>query len=236
MVGTRLKRPALWARSPQRSEKFLRNPGRALCEAAVLLAVVVLAAIFIPAGPLSLDSRWSELMQDIQTPILKHLALVFNALGKGVWRGLTLAGVGLLLVTARRWAALIAFAVAESLTPLLGNLLKALVTRPRPAGAMLTPHGSSFPSGHAAYAGATAVALVLLFSKPDRKRALWWALAAVITAGMAWSRTYLQVHWLTDVFAGSLLGIAVTLASFATTQMLLERRRMATSGEASQDE
>ena len=198
----------------------------------MLLAVVVLAAIFIPEGPLTLDRRWSELMQDIQTPILKHLALVFNALGKGVWRGLTLAGVGLLLVAARRWAALITFAVTESLTPLLGNLLKALVTRPRPAGAMLTPHGSSFPSGHAAYAGATTVALVLLFSKPDRKRPRWWALAAVITAGMAWSRTYLQVHWLTDVLAGSLLGIAVAFASFATTQMLLERRRMATSGEA----
>ena len=61
----------------------------------MLLALVVLLAVFIPAGPLSLDSRWSELMQDIQTPILKHLALVFNALGQGFWRGLTLAGVGL---------------------------------------------------------------------------------------------------------------------------------------------
>jgi membrane-associated phospholipid phosphatase len=187
--------------------------------------VVLLLALFIPAGPLSLDSRWSELMQDIQTPILHHLALVFNALGRGLWRGLTLAGVGLVLLVARRWAALISFAVAESLTPLLSNLLKALVTRPRPAGAMLTPHGSSFPSGHAAYAGATAVALVLLFSRPGRKRPLWWALAAVITAGMAWSRTYLQVHWLSDVFAGSLLGIAVALGSFAAAQILLERRR-----------
>jgi undecaprenyl-diphosphatase len=211
---------------------FLRQPRRALVEAAVLLAVVVLLALFIPAGPLTLDSRWSELMQDIQTPILKHLALVFNALGKGVWRGLTLAGVGLVLLVARRWAALITFAVAESLTPLLGNLLKALVTRPRPAGAALTARGSSFPSGHAAYAGATTVALVLLFSKPDPKRARWWALAAVITAGMAWSRTYLQVHWLTDVFAGSLLGIAIAFASFATTQMLLERRRKASPEEA----
>jgi membrane-associated phospholipid phosphatase len=234
LVGTRLNRLAAWARLPQRSEKFLRDPRRALIEAAVLLAVLVLLAIFIPAGPLSLDSRWSELMQDIQTPILKHLALVFNALGKGVWRGLTLAGVGLVLVAARRWAALIAFAVAETLTPLLGNLFKALVTRPRPAGAMLTPHGSSFPSGHAAYAGATVVALVLLFSKPDRKRPRWWALAAVITAGMAWSRTYLQVHWLTDVLAGSLLGVAVAFASFATTQILLERRSTTTGKRPSQ--
>ncbi len=46
----------------------------------------------------------------------------------------------------------------------------------------------------------------------------------MIIAGMAWSRTYLQVHWLTDALAGSLLGIALTLACFATAQILLERR------------
>jgi undecaprenyl-diphosphatase len=190
----------------------------------VLLAIVVLLALFIPVGPLTLDSHWSELMQDIQTPILKHLALVFNALGHGFWRGLTLTAVALVLFVARRPAALLSFAVTETVTPLLGNLVKTLVTRPRPPGAMLNPHGTSFPSAHAAYGGATAVALVLLFSKPNRKRPLWWTLAALITAGMAWSRTYLQVHWLTDALAGALLGIALALASFATTQILLERR------------
>ena len=50
----------------------------------MLPTIVVLLAVFIPAGPLTLDSHWSELMQDIQAPILKHLALVFNALGHGL--------------------------------------------------------------------------------------------------------------------------------------------------------
>ena len=31
---------------------------------------------------------------------------------------------------------------------------------------------------------------------------------------MAWSRTYLQLHWLTDVAAGGLLGTGVTLVAF----------------------
>jgi undecaprenyl-diphosphatase len=189
----------------------------------VLLAFLVLLAVFIPTGPLRLDSRWSELMLDMQTPILKQVALVFNALGRGVLRGLTLAGIGLVLLVVRRWAALISFAVAETLTPVISNQFKDRVARPRPPDAALTSHGSSFPSGHAAYAGATTVALVLLFSQPSRSRRLWWALAALITAGMAWSRTYLQVHWLSDVFAGALLGIAITFACFATTQLLLER-------------
>ncbi len=88
---------------------------------------------------------------------------------------------------------------------------------------MLNPHGSSFPSGHAAYASATAIALVLLFSRPGPKRPLWYALAALATAAMVWSRTYLQVHWLSDALAGAILGLAVTLASFGVVQITLAR-------------
>ena len=42
---------------------------------------------------------------------------------------------------------------------------------------------------------------------------------------MAWSRTYLQVHWLLDVIAGSLLGSGVTLLVFAGLQLIAPGRR-----------
>ena len=215
--------PTLSTRLLERREEFFAHPARAVGWASALLALVVMAAFLVPTGPLALDSHWSELMQDIQTPFLKHLALVFDALGRGVWRGVTIAAIGIVLLVARRWVALIAFALTEALTPLLGNVIKALVDRPRPPGAMLSPHGSSFPSGHAAYAGATAAALVLLFSGPGPRRTLWYALAALVTAGMVWSRTYLQVHWLSDAVAGATLGLAVTLAAFGTVQLALVR-------------
>ena len=213
-------RSGVW---PPPDEEFLAQPGWAVGWASLLLALVALVAFLIPAGPLALDSQWSELMEDIESSFLTHVALVFNALGHGVWRALTIAGIGVALLVARRWAGLIAFALTEALTPLLVNVIKLTVGRERPPGQMLEAHGSSFPSGHAAYSGATAVAFVLLFSRPGPRRHWWFIAAAVVTALMVWSRTYLQVHWLSDAVAGATLGIAVTLLCFAGVQIVLGR-------------
>jgi membrane-associated phospholipid phosphatase len=185
--------------------------------------VVALLATVIPTEPLDLDSRWSEAMLDSQTELLTRVALAFNWLGRGVGETLTLAAIGAALVLRRRWAALLAFALAEAVAVLLSSLLKAVVDRARPPGGLVDPVGSSFPSGHATYGAVTCVALVLLFSGPGRSRLWWWALAGVGAAGMAWSRTYLQVHWLSDVVAGALLGCGVALAVFGGTQDRLER-------------
>jgi undecaprenyl-diphosphatase len=189
-----------------------------------LILLVALVGARIPARPLAIDQSWSEWMSDIQGAALHHLALVFNWLGRGLGRALTLAAIGVALALTRRWWALIAFAAAEALTPIATNLLKHLVDRPRPLDAMLHATGSSFPSGHASYAGATAVALVLLFTLPGSRRLLlWWSLAALAIVGMAWSRSYLQVHWLSDAVAGALLGIGITLACFASVQTIGSR-------------
>jgi membrane-associated phospholipid phosphatase len=199
-------------------ESFLAHPAHALWAGGGMLALVVVIAILVPEGPLGVDRSWAEAMHHLETPLLTDLALALNWLGRGLGRALGLTLVGLLLLRRRRWLALAAFAVAESLTPLLSVLLKALIDRSRPPDGLVDAVGSSFPSGHAAYAGATCVALVLLFTTPGTRRRLWWALASLGVVGMAWSRTYLQVHWLTDVIAGSLLGAGVSLLVFAVAQ------------------
>ena len=113
----------------------------------------------------------------------------------------------------------------QCLTPLISSVFKALVDRPRPPDGLLHPVDSSFPSGHAAFAGATLLATVLLFTTVERRHQRWWWLAATGTLGMAWSRTYLQVHWLLDVLAGSLLGAGIALSVFAALQLLVGATR-----------
>lgn len=201
-----------------RSERFLVHPEHTIWVGGALLAVFALLTALVPAAPLALERGWAEAMRDIRTPVLKDLALVFNWLGRGFGRGLTLLAIGVVLLVARRVLALLAFAVTESVTPLISFLIKAIVGRPRPRDGLVHVAGASFPSGHAAYAGATCVALVLLFTAPGVRRRLWWTIAALGVGSMAWSRTYLQVHWLADVVAGSLLGVGITVLALGSAQ------------------
>jgi undecaprenyl-diphosphatase len=205
------------------SRPLVRDPRRALIAAGVLLILFTVLAVAVPSTPLGIDQSWSDAMADIASSPLDRLAHWMNDLGHGILRALTIGLIGLLLLLRRRWAALIAFAVTESLTPLAVNVVKAIVDRPRPPAATLTAAASSFPSGHAAYAATTAVAVLLLFDL-GRLRPLWVGVAVVVVALMAWSRTYLQVHWLSDVVGGVLLGLGVALATFAITQLVLDRR------------
>jgi membrane-associated phospholipid phosphatase len=203
-----------------RTERFFSRPQPALWAGLALVALVGVVAALIPARPLAIDQHWSDAMRDIETGSLHDLALVFNYLGRGLGRALSLAAVGLVLILARRWRALVAFAATESLTPLSVNVLKQLIDRPRPPAAMIEATGSSFPSGHAAYAGATALSLLVLFTRPGtRARRTWAPAAAAFVIGMVWSRTYLQVHWLSDAVSGAILGIGVALATFAAVQI-----------------
>ncbi len=202
------------------AETYFSQPRQALALGAGLLALFIVLALLVPAQPLAIEQHWANWMLEAQSPLLTKIARVFNALGRGLGRALVLIAIGVVLIVARRWWALLAYAAMEALTPLLTTLVKALVDRPRPADGLVHPTGTSFPSGHASFAGATCLALVILFTSPGRRRRRWWCLAAVGIAGMAWSRTYLQVHWLLDVLAGSLLGASVALIVFAGLQLV----------------
>lgn len=201
-----------------RADEYFRRPRLALCVGVGLLALFVLFAFLVPPQPLAIDRAWSELMSDLHSPVLKGVALVFNYLGRGLLRALTLTAVGVVLIFARRIVALVAYGVAEGLAPLISSVTKALVDRPRPPHELLHASGASFPSGHASYAGVTCVALVLLFTKRAPRS---WSLAIAVIVAMAWSRTYLQVHWLSDVCAGSILGVAVALIAFGAVALPL---------------
>jgi len=100
---------------------------------------------------------------------------------------------------------LVSFVLAGWLSDHCYGFIKILVHRPRPfltvkgLVPLITPHGFSFPSGHATLAMAMAVILAHHF---PRVRSLVYVLAILV----GFSRIYFGVHFLSDVLAGFILG------------------------------
>jgi membrane-associated phospholipid phosphatase len=100
---------------------------------------------------------------------------------------------------------------------LLTISIKDLANRTRPSfdPAAVSGLGPSFPSGHSATAAAfyAAVALLLSRRRGHAARAVLTGVAVGIAVAVAASRVLLDVHWLSDVIAGLLLGWAWFAAS-----------------------
>lgn len=114
---------------------------------------------------------------------------------------------------------------------LLGLALKIILARARPH----LPHpvalapGDSFPSGHTVNVtlGAGVLVLLVLPLLSRRGRAVAWAVACFLVLSVGYTRIALGVHWVSDVAAGIVLGVAViaaTTAAFETWRREQGRR------------
>jgi len=159
--------------------------------------------------------RW---MDDIRNKPLTLLARFLNILGSGVVTIPLRVLVAAWLVVRRRWRALWAWLLTWAAAEIILGGAKTFYHRGRPPGSLVEIVGFSFPSGHAVAGAATAVALVLVLLPTGPARRRWEIAAIAFVSVMAFSRVYLQAHWLSDVVAGVLLGTGVALgaAGFAT--------------------
>lgn len=178
-------------------------------------ALIVLAGVWVSgllltssgtAPPVPLDLAWSEWMQHLRVPVLVRIAEVMNLIGGG--RVNLLLTIALVVLTAVRFSgrAGLLLSIAAAISDLDVQLMKELVGRVRPPDGLIDVSGTSFPSGHTANAAVLAISLALLV----RRRSAWVAAGTWIGL-MGLSRTYLDVHWSTDVLAGALCGGAVAV-------------------------
>ncbi len=133
---------------------------------------------------------------------------------------IALASLSLYLCDRRRWALVLPVVMTGS--GALQLIAKWAVNRPRPNHA---PWG--FPSGHvlALTVFFGLLAYLLSSSRMDRTwRVLGGALAASAVFAVAFSRLYLDVHWLSDVVAGFLLGFTYLLLMIWSAECLAQRR------------
>ena len=141
--------------------------------------------------------------------------IIATRMGDGwIWYGL---GVMLLLFGgATRFAAVGSAGLAAIVGIFVFKTLKRLSQRPRPCqlephcwATILPPDQFSFPSGHTMTA--FSIALVISFFYPHLEGPLF-----VLAVSIAVSRVVLGMHFLSDVLAGVVLGVALGCGAITT--------------------
>jgi undecaprenyl-diphosphatase len=176
------------------------------------IALTLLTAATMPK-PLQqpLDDTWLRWMVDIRIGPLTSLAKVMSVIGGPKVTMPLRALIVIWLMGRRQWLRLSSFVAAVVTSELCIGPIKAVVDRPRPPGGLVLTSGTSFPSGHAIAGAVTAMGLVIVATHPGMRRIHWFVAATVFAAAMAVSRTYLGVHWLSDVVAGACFGVGWAL-------------------------
>ena len=217
---------------------MLLNHRRALrlvaCTALLTIAVFLLVGRDPNRGFVQdVDDWWLDVMVSARIDPLVWVAKALAFAGS-VWLNWPIrVAVVILLAVRRRWLQLSAFVLALATSEPLIGLLKELYERPRPVGGLYATDSFSFPSGHAIAGAVTAVGIVIVLLPPGPRRWRWEVQAAIFAGLMALSRTYLGVHWLSDVVGGTLLGVTVAVGWPALLQELRERRHGSVSTDAS---
>ena len=211
---------------------MLLNHRRALRLVLGILLATAAAFLLVGTDPnrgfvQDVDDAFLRLVVDVRVGPLVTVSKVLSVAG-GVWvnwpvRVLVMA----LLALRRRWLQLGAFVLAVASSEVLIGLVKDLYARPRPPGALIGTNSFSFPSGHAVAGAVTAVGIVVVLLPPGRRRLRWEVAAGLFAGLMALSRTYLAAHWLSDVVAGTLLGLSFAVGWPAGLQELRARRAVA---------
>jgi len=227
------------------TESFDRHRTRVtrheLTLAAVLLvcAYLALTAIwaalgFLVIGPLA-DSRVGAVDHDVtnwlvehRTPMLDNLSSL-GTMFADTWVKVIATAViaAIMLVGWRSWREPLLVCAALILEAAVFITVTWIVGRPRPDVVALDEVSvdTSFPSGHAAAAAAYCAIAIVIF---ERTRNVWLRTITVVVAValpliVGSCRMYRGVHYLTDVIAGIVLGVACVVAVYAIVRRCFQQ-------------
>jgi len=176
--------------------------------AVALLAVLWLATMIAGGRDSSWDVAASDWLRSASVPILTRNARVFAAIGEPyVLVPIGIVAAAYLMFRRKRRAALFLIVVFGG--RFLVELQKVIIDRPRPhiSRALVAANSYSFPSGHAANAMITFMAIALLLPVRQRNRAIAVGIGLALALQVGASSVILDRHWASDALGGWLFGL-----------------------------
>lgn len=214
---------------------FLWNrvtPGELGLELTTLLAVVAVGsfafvgyALLLHGGTTpTFDGNALDLADRLRTGWTTDVAKGLSVLGSLPYVSFVVLATAGFLAARRRITEAGALVIAMALTVAAVHVAKASIDRARPSGSLVDTVGSSFPSGHAAYAMAfVACAVALRHALPGfASRSVLVVVSVAGAALIGASRVLLRAHYMSDVIGGwglgatmfALLGMAALVIAF----------------------
>ncbi len=190
---------------------------------AVLLVVAIaigFVVISTDSDLIDLDAWWNGYVTNF-LPGIQEISFFMNVAGAGVVGTyiVPLAGAAILALARRPWGAVF-FLVASAFGALIVQLLKSIFGRVRPEEILVISDHGSYPSGHTANAAVIATVAVILFPK------VWvFFVGLAWTLLMAFSRTQVHAHWLSDTMGAAIVGVATTLLVAAVFAVGISREK-----------
>ena len=211
----------------------MQRPDRMLAAAAALMAAFGALTVLValePASPPAIaptDDAWRRLVLEAPT-WAADASQVLKTVGAGIVMVPLRVLVALWLLARRRRQELAAWLIAWVVADVVAFVVKPAIGRVRPDLSAAT----SFPSAHAKTAAQVAVGLVLVGTGSLRARTVQWIFASLWIVAMAISRTVLDEHWVSDVVAGSVLGMGCAIGTWGFVLRWRSRRPSARASTA----
>jgi membrane protein DedA with SNARE-associated domain/membrane-associated phospholipid phosphatase len=180
-----------------------------LAIAGIGLYVFTLYVVILSGDPglTPFDRQFLDVSTDIRSDMLTDVAKAVTQLGALPICLSVVVATSVVLASRGRLAEVVVLVAGFALIYLTVHVAKASIDRPRPEAPLVDTSGSSFPSGHAAYATAW-IAAALMFTRRLRLAGAALATAALVLAvAVGLSRVYLHAHLWSDVAAGWGLGV-----------------------------
>ena len=175
-----------------------------------LLFMVMLVNVLTDGPMLKLDEWVSMQVQGLHTET-RTKAVVFLTDLNGVVASMFLFVLLSVFFWYRKWYRELRFFLISFIGgTLLFNLFKFSVQRARPEASLFDLATYSFPSGHTTMATVLALSLCIIFVQKVSAgfpRILFFLFCILWPVLIAFTRVYLNVHWLSDVIGGLSLGL-----------------------------